>query len=384
MDLAFTDTECLYLLFPFSTNRFIPEMEHLLRHRITPAVSADRVCVRACTAAVVSQADNLVVINKEPVAHEGVITVNTASNSDGPNFEGQVFVNPFLVQTGESGEQSRVPFGPFVDQSDSSNSDSSPLPARVGTDDRFIMPFDPYGLHDHHGHEDYTDHYRNHQGYPMNMTARRGTPDILGRNVETSQRTPVIPSRSGHSQDDSSQAGTNSETGPQTPGRPRHGQDGRFQIGTGSENGPRPQVRPRLGQDDRSQIGTGSETGPKTTVRPRPGQDDRSQVGTGIETRPRTPVRPRHGQDDRSQTGTSNRSGPRTSGRTSPGQTNTFQPRTNHGSVPETPGAPTSHRSNRSQPGTDQATGKSNIDEFPPSHGKRNTLFRKCKRRTPN
>ncbi|XP_014676186.1 PREDICTED: uncharacterized protein LOC106816144 [Priapulus caudatus] len=156
MDLAFTDDDCLYMLHPVATNRYVPAMEHMLRHRRTPLVSDAPVCVRACAAAAfVGSSNNIgdsAILVRPDETDVGVRTDGT---------DGGVFGKPFFVDSRDGGVQTRVPFNPFA-------------PAGGTDDGTVIMAFDPYGEHEHGGHGDHTDHYRNHQEYPMNQEGENG------------------------------------------------------------------------------------------------------------------------------------------------------------------------------------------------------------------
>ncbi|XP_014676180.1 PREDICTED: uncharacterized protein LOC106816139 [Priapulus caudatus] len=44
-DVQFTDDDCFYFLFPYDTNRYKPGV---MRHRSTPMVSEQRICIRPC------------------------------------------------------------------------------------------------------------------------------------------------------------------------------------------------------------------------------------------------------------------------------------------------------------------------------------------------
>lgn len=48
-DVQFTDSDCYYFLFPYETNSYEEIPLGIHRHKRTPAVSEQRICIRPCT-----------------------------------------------------------------------------------------------------------------------------------------------------------------------------------------------------------------------------------------------------------------------------------------------------------------------------------------------
>lgn len=47
-DWAFTDDQCLYMMFPVKGGAFNSVNKKIRKHEVVPVVSAERICIRSC------------------------------------------------------------------------------------------------------------------------------------------------------------------------------------------------------------------------------------------------------------------------------------------------------------------------------------------------